>query len=300
MQNFDRYRPGTISEALDLRKRLGEGGIYLNGGTDLLVRLKENLEQLRYLIDLKGIAELKKFYLNKEGLFLGGTVTLKEIISSSEVGQNFPGLKEAASSIGSYQIQVRGTLVGNLVSSVPSADTAPILLCYEAEAITEGFDGERAIKLTSFFKGPRLNILKPEEIVKGVFIPKPSFLHTSTYLKLGRRAAVDLAVVGVAALVLDTPSGFEYRVALGAVAPTPVRALRLEEFLRHKILTKELLEKAIPLVVEDISPIDDVRSSRDYRLEISKVLTKRTLTSTWERLLLRREDGYETQDKLYS
>lgn len=289
MREFSYYRPSTVTEALALRERLGEGGAYLNGGTDLVVRIKEKLEQPRYIIDLKGIAELKTFRVAEKRVFIGSTVTLQEVSSSPEINKDFPGLKEAVSSIGSYQIRVRGTLAGNLISSAPSADTAPILLCYEAEVLSEGSGGERNIKLSSFFKGPRLNALEPGEIVKGVFVPRPIFPHLSTYLKIGRRASVDLAVAGVAAMVLDTPSGFEYRVALGAVAPTPVRAWQLEGFLRHKVLTPELLGEAIPLVLEDVSPIDDVRSSRHYRLEMCKVLTKRALSSVWERLLLSRE-----------
>ncbi|GFP39052.1 FAD binding domain-containing protein [Candidatus Hakubella thermalkaliphila] len=289
MKNFEYHRPSSFKEALALWEKLGEGCLYLNGGTDVVVRIKEKLEQPDHLIDLKGIPELKKIYQTEEGLFIGGGVTLKEVASFLEVGKNYPGLKEAASSIGAHQIQVRETLAGNLASSVPSADTAPILLCYEAELLAQGPAGERRLKITTFFRRPRLNSLEPGEILKEIFVPRPTYPHASIYIKLGRRAALDLPIVGAAALVLDPPSGFEYRVALGAVAPTPVRTRRLEEFLCHKVLTRELLDQALPLVLEDVAPIDDVRASREYRLEMCLVLTRRALYSTWENLLLSTE-----------
>ncbi len=289
MKEFDYYRPSNIREALDITRKLGEGGAYLNGGTDLIVRMKEKLEQPRYVIDIKEISELKTLIYNDKGIHIGSLTTLNEISNSLNIGNYFPGLKEAASSVGSYQVRARGTLTGNLVSSVPSADMVPILLCYDSEVLTIGLDGERRIKLSSFIKGPRLNVLKPGELVKEIFISHPRYSHMSIYLKLGRRAAVDLAVVGVAALVLDTPSGFEYRVALGAVAPTPIRATKIENYLRHKVLTSELVEEGLPLILEEVSPIDDVRSSRQYRLEMCKVFTKRALLKAWEKLLLLRE-----------
>lgn len=286
MKNFEYFSPETVREALNLSLKLGPGGAYLGGGTDLIVRMKEGLESPSYLVDLKKIQDLKFIKTDKEGIYIGSNTTLREVEEFLNQNDEFPGLKEAVSSIGSYQIRTRATLVGNIVSSSPSADTAPILLAYDSEVIIVSLTGERREKLTSFFVGPRKNILKLGEIVKAIFIPHPGCLHKSKYLKLGRRAAVDLAIVGVGAVILKNSFGYDYRVALGAVAPTPVRLKKLEEYLHNKILTSEYLEQGLDLVYDDVSPIDDLRASKQYRLEMCRVLTKRVLLSLWEDFLI--------------
>ncbi|MEM3072697.1 MAG: xanthine dehydrogenase family protein subunit M, partial [Candidatus Bathyarchaeia archaeon] len=246
-------------------------------GTDLLVLMRERLIRPRYVIDIKGIRDLHKLsWDEKEGLTIGATVTLNELIASEVVRESFNVLWKAASTLADPTIRNRATLVGNICNASPAADTAPALLVLDAEVEVVNANGRRIIPIRDFFTGVKRTSLKLGEFVEAVRIPKSPDGARGDYLKWGRTRGEDLAVVGVAALVAN--SGKEImRIALSSVAPTPLRIFEVEEIPMGGCSPAEQISKAVSIVREKISPIADVRGGREYRTHMAGVLTKRIL-----------------------
>ncbi len=281
MNSFDYVKPTTLEEAVSVYKEHGDKARLLLGGTDLIVLMDAGAVSADLLIDLKGIEELKKFELDSDFLHIGARVTFNEIIDSKDVKENFPILWEAAKTVASTGIRNRATLVGNVCSAVPSADSAPALLVSDAIVVIATPNGEREVPITEFFTGPRRTVLQSGEIVKEIKIPKIKQRFGGSYIKLGRYDGEDLAQVGVATMALEDGT---YKVAFCAVAPKPVRATEVEEFLKGKEITDQLLEEAKPIALKAISPISDIRASKEYRIYISGVLFKRSLKAAVSRL----------------
>jgi len=274
LKEFEYLKPDSIKETISILSQFGEKAQILNGGTDLIVEMRDKIIQPEYLVDIKAIPQLNRITYNKQdGLNIGATVTLNEISNSKAVQTHYPILVKACKTVGSYQVRNRATLVGNICNASPAADTAPPLLVLEAKVNIIGPTGEKIVPINQFFTGVKKNILKKGEIVTSITIPPIKDKWTGVYLKQGRRKDVDLATVGVAVVCIRD----EVRIALGAVAPVPVRAFKTEELLKGKIIDESLLEKAGKSALTEVSPISDVRSSQEYREEIIKVLVRRAI-----------------------
>lgn len=278
---FKYYRPTRLKEALDLLSSLFDEARLLAGGTDLAVYIKEGLDQPKYVIDIKHVKELKKITVQADGLFIGANATFSDILDNASIKNNYLLLWEAARSVASVGIRNRATLVGNICSAVPSLDSAPALLCYDAVVHLIGNWGQRQIPISEWFKGPRKTARKPDEIVLGVNIPKPATRHAGCYLKLGRYGGEDLAQAGLGILMNDKK---EVKLAWCAVGPVPTRSLQIEKLLMGKALTPALITKAKALVPSEISPIADIRSSREYRILMCQVMLERGLQVCTDRL----------------
>lgn len=281
MKTFDYFKPSTLAEAFDLYEKYGALTKLLMGGTDLAVMIDDGLVAPDYVIDLKGVQEFKKLELADSYLEMGANVTFSDLIESSTVRDHFPVLWEASRTVASNGVRNRATLVGNICSAVPSADSAPALLVLKALVVVQNRSGVKEVPIADFFVGPRKTILSGGDIVTKIELPLTSGKCGSNYIKMGRYDGEDLAQVGVATFVNDEGA---VRIAFGAVAPKPVRAYEAEEFLKDKVLTEGVLEQAVPLAVKSISPISDVRASKEYRLYISGVLLKRSLRASSSRL----------------
>lgn len=274
MNEFEYFKPDSIKETISILSQHGEKSQILNGGTDLIVGIRDKIIQPEYLVDIKAIPQLNRITYNKQdGLNIGATVTLNEISNSKVVQTHYPILIKACKTVGSYQVRNRATLVGNICNASPAADTAPPLLVLEAKVNIIGPTGEKIVPINQFFTGVKKNILKKGEIVTSITIPPIKGKWVGVYLKQGRKKEVDLATVGVAVVCIRD----EVRIALGAVAPVPVRAFKTEELLKGKIMDEPLLEKAGKSALTEVSPISDIRSSQEYREEIIKVLVRRAI-----------------------
>jgi carbon-monoxide dehydrogenase medium subunit len=274
LKEFEYLKPDSIKETISILSQFGEKAQILNGGTDLIVEMRDKIIQPEYLVDIKDIPQLNRTTYNKQdGLNIGATVTLNEISNSKVVQTHFPILIKACRTVGSYQVRNRATLIGNICNASPAADTAPPLLVLEAKVNIIGPTGEKIIPINQFFTGVKKNILKKGEIVISITIPPIKDKWTGVYLKQGRKKEVDLATVGVAVVCIRD----EIRIALGAVASTPIRAFKTEELLEGKIIDEPLLEKAGKSALAEVSPISDIRSSQEYREEIIKVLVRRAI-----------------------
>jgi CO/xanthine dehydrogenase FAD-binding subunit len=278
---FEYFKPASLDEAINLAAKYGEKGRPLAGGTDLVVKIHDEIEFPDAVIDLKGIDELKKLELKDGKLFIGPLVTFTELIDSPVVKEKFPLLREAAETVASGAVRNSATLAGNICSAVPSLDSGTPLLVYQAEVLVKSKDGERTIPIGEWFTGPKKNALKPGEIVVGVTIDEIAGKQGGCYVKLGRYRGEDLAQVGVGILVLE---GNEYRVAFCAVGPVASRAGKIEELLAGKELTDEIIGEAKNLVPEEISPIADIRASGEYRMHMAQIMLERGLKEAAARL----------------
>ncbi len=278
---FKYYRPTRLKEALDLLSSLHDEARLLAGGTDLAVYIKEGLVQPRHVLDIKHIRELEKIKVQADGLFIGANATFSDILDNASIKKSYLLLWEAARSVASVGIRNRATLVGNICSAVPSLDSAPTLLCYEAVVQLMSSKGERTVPISKWFLAPRKTAARPDEIVLGVSLNKPAEKHAGCYLKLGRYEGEDLAQAGLGVLMNDKQ---EVKLAWCAVGPVPTRSLQIEKLLRGKALTPALIRKSKALVPSEISPITDIRSSQAYRIHMCQIMLERGLQACADRL----------------
>lgn len=278
---FEYFKPKSLVELTDLLSQYKSKAKILSGGTDLIVRIKDGFEFPEVVIDIKGLLELKELKFDGKNLFIGAAVTFNELIDSEVVKEKYQLLWESAKSVASTGIRNRATLVGNICSAVPSLDSGPALLNYEAEVILKSKDGERKVNINEFFLGPRKTVLKENEFVYGVNVPLPNKKNGSAYVKLGRYNGEDLAQVGIGILVLE---GNEYRIAHCAVGPVSARARKIEQLLNGKTLNDSLIEEAKKLIEQEISPITDVRATKEYRIHMAKIMLERGLKASIDRM----------------
>lgn len=285
LPRFEYLKPCTIEEACSLLAQHNGKAKILAGGTDLLVKMKERKLKPQYLIGLKGIPALDCLeYHEATGLRIGALTTLGTVARSLLVQEKYPILASAISKMATAQIRNLATVGGNLCNAAPSADTAPPLICLGAKVKLASQKGDRTIALEDFFQGPGLPILRAGEILTEIQVPHPPPHSAGVYQKLSR-TAVDLAIVGVAAFIrVDArkKSCAEARIALGAVAPTPIRAKEAEAILQGKKINKSLIEQAAQLAAGASCCISDVRASAAYRTEMVRVLTRRAIEQAWE------------------
>ncbi len=281
MRNFEYSAPSTLQEAIDLL-RDPAGARALAGGTDLVVQMKEGatrfplpsrLVSLHRIPDLKGIE-----FSEADGLRIGAGVTMAEIAASDVIRERFSAVADGASVVGSLQTMNMATLGGNLCNAAPSADTAPALLALEAQVVIVGPDGRRTLPLEEFFQGPGHTALAAGELLAEVRVPGPPPNTGSTYRRHTPRKRMDIAVVGVAAaLTLEDGRIAHARVALGAVAPTPVRARQAEAALAGQPVSDEVLARAAEAAASEAQPISDIRGSAQFRRHLVRVMTERML-----------------------
>jgi aerobic carbon-monoxide dehydrogenase medium subunit len=278
---FDFYQPATLEEASRLLKDNGPGGRFLAGGTDLVIALKEKGLLPKYLVDLKRVPGLTGIRENSDGrITIGALTTMREIEISSLITKKFPFLAQSAAEVGSIQIRNRATIGGNMANATPSADTAPALIALNATAKITSLNGERTVPLEEFFKGPGLTVMRAEEVLAEIDIPRTGPRLVGEYIKFSPREMMDLAYVGIAVaynLGDDDRKCDGVRIVLGAVAPTPIRAKRAEAILEGQTLTEALAEKAGQIAAEEAKPISDVRSSADYRRAMVGAMTTRAI-----------------------
>jgi CO/xanthine dehydrogenase FAD-binding subunit len=248
--------------------------------------MKQNMVSPRLLVDIAKIPELTGIEMLDEGLLIGSMVTHAQIAASDLIRNQAPAVAASSFSVGSAQTRQLGTIGGNLVSCVPSLDSAPPLLVLGAMVTVADADGRRRIPIEKFFVGPRCSLLTPKELLVNILLPREELGKASSFQKIGRRKALTLSLVNAAACVeIDKESKCfnRIRLALGAVAPTPIRARRAEAYLNGKTIGSAVIEEAGRIAAGEASPIDDFRSSAHYRRELIMVLTRRVIREALSR-----------------
>jgi CO/xanthine dehydrogenase FAD-binding subunit len=279
-QEFDYVRPGTVAEATALLAKRGTASRILAGGTDLIGWIRDDLVQPELLVDIKGIESLHQVTSRADCLSIGALVTFSDLLESKEVTQRFPLLPEMAGRVASPGIRNRATIAGNICSAVPCCDSGPVLLVYEAVIQIASPRGSKSIRIDDWFVGPQMTALAGDEMVTGIDLPHPTAPHGGSFVKLGRYRGEDLAQASVAVLALP---GNDYRIAFGAVAPTPVRARRIESILHGRQISDPVLDEAKKLIAQEISPITDIRATKEYRMHLTKVMLGRAVNAAVSR-----------------
>jgi CO/xanthine dehydrogenase FAD-binding subunit len=282
MTPFAYLRPDSLDDVLALLTRHGPDARLLAGGTDLLVRLRLGHVRPTLVVDVKRVAGLRADILEADGcLSVGARVVMTDLIRDERVRRQFPALVEAAAVVGSVQIRNRATLVGNVCNASPAADTAPALLVYGATANVIGVAGPRRVALADFFTGPGQTALHRGEIVESIDLPLPAGARGAAFGRVTRRYGVDIATINVCCLV--NASG-RIRFAYGAVSSRPLLVDDESGLLADEGAPAAACAERLQRLISSASPISDVRGSREYRLAMLEVMSRRTLRAARDRL----------------
>jgi xanthine dehydrogenase iron-sulfur cluster and FAD-binding subunit A len=283
LHSFDYVEPASLEEAVALLEQHGSRAAVLAGGTYLLVHIKQEQKAPELVVNISHLAGLRGVWEGADGLALGALTTIYQVRTEPGLVARYQALVEACAAFGSMQIQLMGTLGGNLCSGSPASDTVPALLAFDAELVLVGPDGERIVPLPDFLLGPGRVALRPGELLTRVRLPRPRPATGSAFIKISRVQA-DLAKVSVAAVVTqDGDHVADCRLALGSVAPTVVRAHEAEAYLAGKPFSPEAALEAGRIAAGEISPIDDVRSTAWYRRQVVAAIIHDALVAAWER-----------------
>jgi carbon-monoxide dehydrogenase medium subunit len=281
LKDIDYTAPQSLAHAVRLLGEYGDRARVLAGGTDLIVQLREHRRDLDLIVDGKQIPELNFLAFDpRRGLRLGATVPCYRIYEHAEIARLYSGLIDAVSLIGGIQIQSRASVGGNLCNASPAADTVPALIAHEAVCVIAGREGTREVAVEQFCTGPGRTVLGRGELLVGLRLPPPWQHSGANYQRFIPRNEMDIAVVGVGSSVtLDETKTrcVAARVALGAVAPTPLFVPEVGAALVDGALSDSLIDKAAELARAAARPISDMRGDADYRRHLVGVLVKRTL-----------------------
>jgi len=281
---FTYHRPESMQEAWAIARRLGAGTLYLAGGTELLPDFRRGAESAAHLIALDRIPGLAGVSTEGGTLRIRAMTTIREVAASADVARILPALSEAARSLGSPQIRSTATIGGNFCRAVPCADTPPPCIAAGAEVRVAGEDGERRVAAHEFFAGPRQPALRPGELMVEVVVPPQPPWSGVSYQRFARRRGSALAVAAVAArLVLDGDRIADARVALGAVAPVPLLAMRAGRLLEGQPPTDEVFARAAAAAAAEARPISDLRGSESFRRHLVEVLARRAFVEAARR-----------------
>lgn len=280
------HEPKHINECVEILARYGTDARILAGGSDLVVRLRSGQVRPKAVVSLGSLPQLSRIKRNEDGAVeIGSMATLTDVIHSDLLAGGFDVVRQGASHVSSMQVRNVATLGGNSCNAAPSADTVPGLIVAEASARIVGPEGERMLPLEEFFHGPGKTVLGIGEILAGFRLPLPPQHTGGSYKKYSIRGDTDLAIVGTGArLTLDESGRMQtVRIALAAVAPTPMRALNAEKVLIGNHPDKDLLEQAAVLAAQESKPISDQRATAQYRREMVRVWTLHALSEALQR-----------------
>ncbi len=271
----------TLAEALDLLAREPGAWRPFAGGTDLMVLFEAGLLAHKRFLSVWHLKELKGVDVSGEFVTLGALTTYSEVQRDEVLRREFPSLVAAARETGGWAIQNRGTLGGNVANASPAADSPPALISYDAELELVSSSGARWVKYDEFHTGYKQTVMRDDELIARIRLPRPARDLRSYYRKVGTRRAQAISKVCMAGAARVSEGGRveRVRVALGSVAPTVVRCARTEELLRDQLIDGGLIKSARETLAQEIAPIDDIRSTSEYRLRVAENLLEDFLTS---------------------
>ena len=276
MTSIEYIKPKSLDEALEAKRKFPEAS-FIAGGTDIIVKMKYKVKNPAVLISLRSIPDLSGISVSNNQVRIGATTTITDIINNAELGEKLPFLKEAAGSLGSRQIRNVATVGGNLCNSSPCANMAPPLLVLDATVELKSRTANRTLPLHEFFLGPDKNCASNEEIVTAFSFNLPSVTTKALFYKKGR-VKMDIASASIAVLLsMDGTVCRKARIAVGSVAPIPLRLFDVEKDMEQVPLTRQTGERLLKRIGESISPITDIRSQKEYREQVILVYFKRAL-----------------------
>jgi len=263
---FRYLAPRTVAELTDALDQHRDDGKFLAGGTDLIPNIRNGVMKPKFVIDGKKVPDSNRIsFSERDGLIIGPAATINDVLRSRDARDSYPILCGCAHELASHQIRNRATVAGNVVNASPCSDMAPALLCLGAKAVIRSKAGERTVPFTEFFAGVKKTVLKPGEYLASIVIPAESRNARGAYLKLKRIAGHDLGIVGV----LMVRHGDSIRFGVSSAAPTPV--------LVESVTLKDAPDEAARKVLASVSPISDVRGTKEYREHMIGVYVRRLL-----------------------
>lgn len=278
MNEFEYVRPTTLEEAC--AALAAPGARPLAGGTDLIVQLRERRREADRVVDLKHIKELAAITdLDGGGLSLGAAATATQLAADARISKRYPALLASLGMIGSRQVQNRASLGGNICNAAPSADAVPPLIGYGAQGLIVGPDGSRRLAIEDMFAGPGRTTLADGEVLIAIELPPPPERSAAHYIRFTPRREMDIAVAGVCSYLelADNNTVNSARIALASVAPTPIRSAAAEQILIGAPANADTFDAAADAAAADASPISDTRGSAEFRKQLVRALTARTL-----------------------
>ncbi len=288
MRAFEYSSPKTVAEAAALLAEKGDQARVLAGGTDLIVQVREGKRELERVVDIKNLSEANVLsYDDQAGLRLGAAVPCYKIYGDETIASVYPGLSDSTQIIGGTAIQGRAAVGGNLCNASPGADTIPSLIVLEAVCVIVGVNGTREVPVEEFCTAPGRTVLQNGEFLASLKIPAPKKNSSSFYLRFIPRNEMDIAVVGAgASVVLDdaNTSVVSARIALAAVAPTPLFAEEASALLAGKPVSQSSIAEAAEAAKAIVRPISDMRGSAEQRVHLVGVLTERALNGAIQRV----------------
>ena len=283
IQEFEYFAPKTLEETLDLLyKYRNKNTKILAGGTDLLVKMKTLDLKVDYLINIKDIPELNFIDTDRE-LKIGAATPLSNIERVKKIKEKYPALYEGIKSMAAIATRNMGTISGNICNASPAGDTIPPLIAYGAELKLVSKGGERAVLVEDFITGVGETVIKKDELVTQVIIPEKPKSSGSAFSKKSRVKA-DIAKINLAVwLEREGETCKDCRIVLGSVFIKAIRAKKAEALLRGETVNNDLISEIAKKASEEIKPIDDIRSTAEYRTDMAKVMIEDTIEVAWER-----------------
>ena len=267
------FAPQKIEEVLKILSKYGKEIKIIAGGTDLLIQYYDRLYEVNGWLDLKNISELKNIRINKNEMEIGAMVTHTQLEKSGDVQKYFPVLSKAAADIGSPQIRNRGTVGGNIVNASPAGDLLAPLMAYNAQFKLQSNQRETIVPAEEFFIGPKKTILKSDQLLTQIILPLPEERTYGCWIKIGKRKALIIATITLALAVEmaeDKKTVKDVRTCLGSVAPTPIEIKEIRKKMIGKNFNQLDFAELGQIVEDKISPIDDIRGTREYRKDVAK------------------------------
>jgi len=276
MNQFKYISPKTKEEVLEILKQKKSEACLVAGCSNVLPYIKDKKLPAKLLLDISGIEELNYIKKSEGKLCIGAATTISDLIDSKIIRGECNILYQAAEQFADPTIRNSATIGGNLADASPAADVAPPLLVLDAVLEVESIDGKREISLKNFFVGPRKTVLHDDEMITSIKIKDDSINKNGCFIKLGLRQAMAISLATVALILeVEKDKVADVRIAMGSIAPTPLRLIKVEGFLKNKKIDYELIEEAVKKVREEVKPIGDVRASAEYRRYVSGILFKR-------------------------
>jgi carbon-monoxide dehydrogenase medium subunit len=284
LKPFEFLEPETVESAVRILTSYGATAQVLNGGVNLLIAMRRREIEPECVVSIQRIPQLNYIEGDRvKGLRIGALATLRDIELSALVQRDYPLLYEAVHQIASVQVKNMGTAIGNLCVATPASDVSPALIALGAELKVASLAPTRVIPIESFFVGVNKTILQPGELVTEISVSSPTDNTYGAFLKLANLTA-DIAKVNVAVMMTVTNNTCkDVKIALGSVGPTVIRARKAEEALEGGKLEEKMIAKAAEAAAEEAKPITDLRSTAEYRKEVTSVLVRRAINKALER-----------------
>jgi CO/xanthine dehydrogenase FAD-binding subunit len=286
LARFDYYAPKSIEDACRLLTEQGSGAVVMAGGTDILLKIRSGLLKAKAVVDLQKTKGMNRIAFEEgKGLIIGAMARLADVEIHPIIKDKYPAVADAARATANVHIRNMGTVAGNLCNAAPSADNAPVLIAMGAKVSLACVNGQRQLPLDEFFKGPGLTAIGEGEILTSIHVPVPPVGSGVSYKHISPRGKVDISAVGVGVmLTMNGDICEDAKIALGAVAPIPMRAIKAEKVIKGGRISADLLEKAGLEASKECKPITDVRATAEYRKKMVAVLTIRAIDEASSRV----------------